>query len=142
MSAVSGISSLQGAGSLSPLLSAKPRATSSQGTSGTTGSSASATSATSVNSLGATFMSLLAQELQNQDPTQPMSSTEMVGQMISLNQLDQVASINQLLTSQVGGQAVATAGMRTSSTPSSASNAVQSSAPVMAGNASAQLRAF
>lgn len=69
------------------------------------GASSNPASADSVKSLGATFMSLLAQELQNQDPTQPMSSTEMVGQMISLNQLDQVASINQFLTTQFGGQA-------------------------------------
>ena len=87
--------------SASPLLTAKPRASSSQGSAGSTGIT-SATSLDSVNSLGTTFMSLLAQELQNQDPTQPMDSTEMVGQMISLNQLDQVASINELLTNQFG----------------------------------------
>lgn len=69
------------------------------GTSGTS-SSSSNSSLNNVDSLGTTFMSLLAQELQNQDPTQPVDSTEMVGQMISLTQLDQVASINQLLTNQ------------------------------------------
>ncbi len=89
--------------SASPLLTAKPRVTSSQGSSSST-STTSATTLDSVNSLGTTFMSLLAQELQNQDPTQPMDSTEMVGQMISLNQLDQVASINELLTNQLGSQ--------------------------------------
>jgi hypothetical protein len=35
--------------------------------------------------LGTTFLSLLAQELQNQDPTAPVDPTAMVGQMISLN---------------------------------------------------------
>ncbi len=63
-------------------------------------SSSSSNSQTSLNSLGNTFLQLLTQELQNQDPTAPMDSTQMVGQMISLNQLDQLASINQLLTSQ------------------------------------------
>jgi flagellar basal-body rod modification protein FlgD len=48
--------------------------------------------------LGTTFLSLLAQELQNQDPTAPVDPTEMVGQMISLNQLEQLISINQNLT--------------------------------------------
>lgn len=70
-----------------------------QDTSGTTSTSSQSSSQTSLSSLGTTFMQLLVQELQNQDPTAPMDSTQMVGQMISLNQLDQIASINQLLTS-------------------------------------------
>src|ERR1700730_13933631 len=48
--------------------------------------------------VGSTFLNLLATELQNQDPTAPVDSTAMVGQMISLNQLDQLISINQTLT--------------------------------------------
>ena len=73
------------------------------GTSGTTGTSApSNSSQTSLNALGSTFLSLLTQELRNQDPTAPVDSTQMVGQMISLNQLDQIASINQLLTNTLG----------------------------------------
>ena len=73
------------------------------GTSGTTGTSSSSTSSqTSISSLGATFLGLLTSELKNQDPTAPVDSTAMVGQMISLNQLDQIASINQLLTTTLG----------------------------------------
>lgn len=56
----------------------------------------------SLQSIESTFLTLLAQELQNQDPTAPMDSTEMVGQMISLNQLDQLASINQVVTNALG----------------------------------------
>ena len=52
----------------------------------------------SAGGLGTTFLSLLVQEMKNQDPTQPMDPTAMVGQMISLNQLDQLISINQNLT--------------------------------------------
>lgn len=48
---------------------------------------------------GTTFLNLLVKELQNQDPTSPMDSTAMVGQMISLNSLDQLISINQTLSS-------------------------------------------
>jgi flagellar basal-body rod modification protein FlgD len=44
----------------------------------------------------------LATELQNQDPTAPVDSTAMVGQMISLNQLDQLISINQTVTGSTG----------------------------------------
>jgi flagellar basal-body rod modification protein FlgD len=45
-----------------------------------------------------TFISLLVTELQSQDPTQPMDPTAMVGQMFSMNQLEQLISINQTLT--------------------------------------------
>jgi flagellar basal-body rod modification protein FlgD len=64
---------------------------------GSTSSTSSSSSSTG-GSLGVTFLNLLAQELQNQDPTAPVDSTAMVGQMISLNQLDQLISINQILT--------------------------------------------
>jgi flagellar basal-body rod modification protein FlgD len=60
------------------------------------------TSSTSASGLGSTFLSLLATELQNQDPTAPVDSTAMVGQMISLNQLDQLISINQTVTGSTG----------------------------------------
>jgi flagellar basal-body rod modification protein FlgD len=64
-----------------------------------TSSTATSTSSSSTGtSLGTTFLNLLAQELQNQDPTDPVDSTAMVGQMISLNQLDQLISINQGIT--------------------------------------------
>jgi len=69
--------------------------TSAANTSGTTTSSSGTGSA---NGLGTTFLSLLAQELQNQDPTAPVDPTAMVGQMISLNQLEQLININQSLT--------------------------------------------
>jgi flagellar basal-body rod modification protein FlgD len=57
---------------------------------------------TSATDIGSTFLSLLATELQNQDPTAPVDSTAMVGQMISLNQLDQLISINQAVTGSTG----------------------------------------
>lgn len=66
----------------------------------TTGTTSSTTSSSS--DLSSTFLNLLATELQNQDPTAPVDSTAMVGQMISLNQLDQLISINQILTTADG----------------------------------------
>jgi flagellar basal-body rod modification protein FlgD len=57
---------------------------------------------TSATNIGSTFLNLLATELQNQDPTAPVDSTAMVGQMISLNQLDQLISINQTVTGSAG----------------------------------------
>lgn len=59
-------------------------------------------SGTSSTNIGSTFLNLLATELQNQDPTAPVDSTAMVGQMISLNQLDQLISINQTVTGSTG----------------------------------------
>ncbi len=83
--------------------SAQPKAASAKTNATTsTGSSSSTSSSNSADGLGTTFLSLLAQELQNQDPTAPVDPTEMVGQMISLNQLEQLISINQAITSAAG----------------------------------------
>lgn len=64
--------------------------------------SSSSSSSSATTDIGSTFLNLLVQELQNQDPTAPMDSTAMVGQMISLNQLDQLTSINQELGGSTG----------------------------------------
>lgn len=77
-------------------------------TTNTAGRTNSSVGSTSTTSLGSTFLTLLTQELQNQDPTAPMDSTQMVAQMISLNQLSQLTSINQTLTTQLGGPITAT----------------------------------
>jgi flagellar basal-body rod modification protein FlgD len=78
---------------------------------------------------GTTFLNLLVKELQNQDPTSPMDSTAMVGQMISLNQLDQLISINQVL------------GDATGSTSSTTSNAVSAGSSATGSNASSAVMA-
>ena len=65
------------------------------------------------------FLQLLTTELQNQDPTQPVDPTAMVGQMISLNELDQLISINQILSGL--GTAPPT-GSSTSKQPATASS--------------------
>lgn len=72
---------------------AKAQTAATGGTTSTTGSGG-----LTGTSVGSTFLNLLVKELQNQDPTAPMDSTAMVGQMISLNQLDQLISINQVLS--------------------------------------------
>ena len=46
-----------------------------------------------------TFLTLLTTELQAQDPTSPLDPDQMVGQIVSLNQLDQLMQINQTLQS-------------------------------------------
>jgi flagellar basal-body rod modification protein FlgD len=62
-------------------------------------SNPSSATGTSAASLQETFLNLLVTELQNQDPTAPVDPTAMVGQLVSLNQLDQLISINSTLTS-------------------------------------------
>ena len=66
-------------------------------------SSSSGATGQSATSLQDTFLNLLVTELQNQDPTAPVDPTAMVGQLVSLNQLDQLISINQTLTSLAPG---------------------------------------
>ena len=94
-----------------------PRATTSSSSSSSSSTSPLGTSASDLQS---TFLNLLVTELQNQDPTSPVDPTEMVGQMVSLNQLDQLMSINQTLENMSAG----TTGPTTSS-PATA-NAVTS----------------
>jgi flagellar basal-body rod modification protein FlgD len=95
--------------------------------------------------LGTTFLSLLAQELQNQDPTAPVDPTAMVGQMISLNQLEQLISINQSVT---GSSATGTNTYTAQTAGGTAANAALASAigsatnmlsPSAAGAATSQL---
>ena len=75
-------------------------------------SSSSSSSSSGTSDLQTTFLNLLITELQNQDPTSPVDPTAMVGQMVSLNQLDQLISINQTLE---GMSSVATSGSSTQS---------------------------
>jgi flagellar basal-body rod modification protein FlgD len=79
----------------------------------TNSSSSSATS--SSNGLDPTFMSLLLAELQSQDPTAPMDTTAMVGQMVSLNQLDELISIQGILQNSLGSGSAASGSTATGS---------------------------
>ena len=84
-------------------------------TSGAT-TAAAAKAATSVASKmnADTFLTLLMAQLQNQDPTKPMDSTEYVGQLASFSQVEQATKTNQkldsLLTSSFLNQADAIIG--------------------------------
>ena len=48
-------------------------------------------------SMDTTFINLLTAELKAQDPTAPMDGNQMVSQMVSLNQLDQLIAIRETL---------------------------------------------
>lgn len=62
---------------------------------------------TQAGNLDSTFLNLLITELKSQDPTAPMDATQMVGQMVSLNQLDQLIGIHQLLQTSLLGTTTA-----------------------------------
>jgi len=70
---------------------------------GTTGSSTSATStsnnSTSAASLQSTFLQLLVTQLQNQDPTNPMDSSQMTSQLAQINTVSGISQLNTTLTS-------------------------------------------
>lgn len=109
------------------LESAKSKnSTTAKTTGGTSSNSASSGSGLDSTSTGTTFLSLLVKELQNQDPTSPMDSTAMVGQMISLNSLDQLISINQTLSTATG------TGSTTTTTTGKSASATNSAAEVAA----------
>lgn len=65
-----------------------------------------------------TFLSLLVTELKSQDPTSPMDPTQMVGQMLSMNQLNELIAINQTLQNALGGAAASASQQSTSSSTS------------------------
>jgi flagellar basal-body rod modification protein FlgD len=71
---------------------------------GTTGSSTSSTStstsnSTSSSSLQSTFLQLLVTQLQNQDPTNPMDSSQMTSQLAEINTVSGISQLNTTLSS-------------------------------------------
>lgn len=70
--------------------------------SGSSGSSSGSSSTNTAVDYQKVFMQLLATELRSQDPTQPINPTEMVTQMVQINQLSDVAGIYSLLQQQLG----------------------------------------
>lgn len=68
-----------------------------------TSTTATNSATTTANDYSATFMKLLATELQSQDPTQTMDPTTMVTQIVQINQLSDVAGIYSLLQNSGSG---------------------------------------
>jgi len=53
------------------------------------------------------FLKLLTAQLQQQDPTQPMSSTEFVAQLAQFSSLEQMSNVNDTLTKMLTAQGTA-----------------------------------
>lgn len=67
------------------------------------------------------FLTLLVTEMKNQDPTANTDPNEYINQLVQVNSLQQLISINQTLTSSLGtpatGQAVGTAATSSAANP-------------------------
>ncbi|MFZ3266968.1 MAG: flagellar hook capping FlgD N-terminal domain-containing protein [Terriglobales bacterium] len=88
---------------INPLASAlSPDVAATSRTAATSNNSATQTPTQTANSAEQTFLSLLVTELQSQDPTSPMDPIQMVGQMLNMNQLNELISINQTLQTAFG----------------------------------------
>jgi flagellar basal-body rod modification protein FlgD len=74
------------------------------GSSGSGSGSTSGTDAFSVNNLGSTFLNLLVQELQNQDPTSPMDSNQFTEELVEFTGVQQEVATNTSLTQLIGLQ--------------------------------------
>ena len=96
----------------------------------TTGAAAKAATSVASKMNADTFLQLLMAQLQNQDPTKPMDSTEYVGQLASFSQVEQATKTNQkldsLLASSFLNQADAIIGRSLTSADGLTSGTVQS----------------
>ena len=86
-----------------------------------TGTSASATATADDGGISSSdFLTLLVTEMKNQDPTQPTDPNAYIQQLVGVNSLQQLISINQDLTGS------ASTGTTTPTTPVTAGTQVQS----------------
>jgi flagellar basal-body rod modification protein FlgD len=101
---VSDINSVMGTGAsaattVASALSPRPTAKDATATSDTTSSTASTAATDNSTITSSDFLTLLVTELKNQDPTQPTDPNAYIQQLVGVNSLQQLISINQDLTS-------------------------------------------
>ena len=101
-------------------------------TTSTTGSSSSAAGAASTSDISSNdFLTLLVTEMKNQDPTQPTDPNAYIQQLVGVNSLQQLISINQELGTATSGTAAPTGAI---SSPSSSTPAAPVAATPSAAN--------
>lgn len=84
--------------------------------SGTTSAGSTSSSTASSDITSNDFLTLLVSELKNQDPTQPTDPNAYVQQLVGVNSLQQLISINQGLTNLEDSSTTGTAAAGTSGT--------------------------
>lgn len=88
-----------GASRVATALAPKASSVTAKATSDTGTNSPSSTSTTDNSTITANdFLTLLVAELKNQDPTQPTDPTQYIQQLVGVNSLQQLISINQGMT--------------------------------------------
>lgn len=103
-------------GVFSPYQSLGASAMTTNSSSSTSSSSSSSSSTSDTATISANdFLTLLVTEMQNQDPTSDTDPNEYINQLVNVNSLEQLISINQTLTDAYGSTS------STSSTTSSSS---------------------
>ena len=115
--------------------SATPKASSS---SSSTPSSAAASPASSATITANDFLSLLVTEMKNQDPTQQTDPMQYITQLVDVNSLQQLVSINQDLTPTTP-TTPATSSAATGSTPQSAAQSAAASSAAATAKAQSAL---
>ncbi len=103
---------------------AAPKAMPMDSTSGASGDSGGDSAVISAND----FLTLLVTEMQNQDPTADNDPNEYINQLVNVNSLEQLISINQTLTGALGSGATGTSNPSGSAQPASGAQAVTTNA--------------
>ncbi len=63
------------------------------------------------------FLTLLVTEMQNQDPTADTDPNEYINQLVNVNSLEQLISINQTLSTALGGSTASPSGVTAATVP-------------------------
>jgi flagellar basal-body rod modification protein FlgD len=104
-------------------------AASSPGSTANATSSSSSTSSDSATISANDFLTLLVTEMQNQDPTADTDPNEYINQLVNVNSLEQLISINQTLTTAYGNSTTSSNGSTTSAQATSAGAQTQQVSP-------------
>ena len=90
-------------------------------------SSSSSTTSSSATISANDFLTLLVTEMKNQDPTSDTDPNEYINQLVNVNSLEQLISINQTLTTDLGSSTADASGSTASAQASGASAEAKSS---------------
>lgn len=104
---------------------ATPMANAATGTGGSSSTSSSSSSSATISAND--FLTLLVTEMQNQDPTADTDPNEYINQLVQVNSLEQLISINQTLSTALGGTN-SSSSASTNSTPAGASTSSETGA--------------
>jgi flagellar basal-body rod modification protein FlgD len=117
-----------------------PMTATSSSSTNSTGSTSSSNSTSNSSTSGAvssndqisesSFLQLIATELQNQDPTNPLDPAQFMGQLVQFNTLSQVTGIYNIL-SQGANASTSTNGSTSAASSTGASNSSQSTTPAV-----------